>query len=48
MSDHAAKIEGECAKVWEKDYALSIGVELLFLHLNLQLSGNVQEKKTDA
>ena len=32
----------------EKDYALSIGVELLILHLNLQLSGNVQEKKTDS
>ena len=48
MSNHAAKIDGGCAKVWEKDYALSIGVELLFLHLNLQLSGNVQEKKTDA
>ena len=49
MSDHHdAKIKGRCAKVWEKDYPLSIEGELLFLHLNLQLSGNVQEIKIDS
>ena len=46
--NHAAKIGGRCAKVWEKDYPLSIEGELLFLHLNLQLSGNVQEIKIDS
>ena len=34
--------------MWEKDYPLSIEGELLFLHLNLQLSGNVQEIKIDS
>ncbi len=47
-NNHTAKIDGRCAKVWEKDYALSIEGELLFLHLNLQLSGNVQEKRIDS
>ena len=46
--NHDAKIKGRCAKVWEKDYPLSIEGELLFLHLNLQLSGNVQEIKIDS
>ena len=46
MSNHATKIDGGCAKMRRK--TTHLGVELLILHLNLQLSGNVQEKKTDS